>query len=214
MAFLVRNREARVFMKRTELEGMREWEVIERYRLSSRRIQWLIHELYNPLDRERNCPLSPETQVSSLEIKTLIWSQPLSKWNRGKFDLFVTIFSGAYSFEILCLGQSGRRHNGSIESQCESVSTWCGRVLVSSSKRVDYVPYFLRRNNVSLNICFHSLISSQQNEKTVWKSVWTDKKKKRCLRSPGTAYAIRGTACRELWSLPVQISYVGYVLKC
>ena len=74
MAFLVRNREARVFMKRTELEGMREREVIERYRLSSRRIQWLITEFHNQLDREteRNCPLSPETQVSGLEIKTLI----------------------------------------------------------------------------------------------------------------------------------------------
>ena len=70
VGFLVRNREPRVYLKRTELDGMRERDIIERYRLSSERIQWLIRKFNDQLERdtERNCPLSPETQVSGLNI--------------------------------------------------------------------------------------------------------------------------------------------------
>ena len=62
--------EKRKYEKRTVLDGMRRTEVIERYRLSPERIEWLVNKFENELRRNtnRNCPLSPETQVSDFLI--------------------------------------------------------------------------------------------------------------------------------------------------
>ena len=58
-------REKRKYEERTLLEGMRRSEVIQRYRLSPERIEWLVNKFENELRRNtnRNFPVSPETQV-------------------------------------------------------------------------------------------------------------------------------------------------------
>ena len=70
----MQNKRPRVDMKRTTLDGMRENDVIERYRLSPDRIRWLVERFGNILERDtdRNFPLSAETQVSGLKLKIII----------------------------------------------------------------------------------------------------------------------------------------------
>ena len=69
-ALLVQTRQPRQHMVRTSIANMRENEVIERYRLSPERIQWLVALLQGKLERDtgRNCPLSAETQVSVVKL--------------------------------------------------------------------------------------------------------------------------------------------------
>ena len=57
-------RRPRSFQKRTILADMADCEVIERYRLSRERIEWLVEEFRDELERDaaRSCPLSPKTQ--------------------------------------------------------------------------------------------------------------------------------------------------------
>ena len=69
-ALLVQPRQPRQYMVRTSIANMRENEVIERYRLSPERIQWLVALLEDKLERDtgRNFPLSAETQVSVVKL--------------------------------------------------------------------------------------------------------------------------------------------------
>ena len=64
-ALLTTNREKRKYGPRTVSTGMRRWEVIERYRLSPERIEWLISKSEGLLRRDtaRNASLDPEIQV-------------------------------------------------------------------------------------------------------------------------------------------------------
>ena len=63
-------RRPRSYQKRPVLADMAGCEVIERYRLSRARIEWLVEELKNELERNsaRSCPLSPETQVNIIVV--------------------------------------------------------------------------------------------------------------------------------------------------
>ena len=56
----------RSYQRRPFLADMADCEVVERYRLSRERIEWLVEELKEELTRNtaRSCPLSPETQVN------------------------------------------------------------------------------------------------------------------------------------------------------
>ena len=67
-ALLTPNREKRKYGQRTVLTGMRRCEVIECYRLSLERIEWLISKFEGQLRRDtgRNTPLDPEIQVGYL----------------------------------------------------------------------------------------------------------------------------------------------------
>ena len=66
-ALLTQNREKRKYRQRTVLTGMRRCEVIERFRLSPERIEWLILKFEGQLRRNtgRNAPLDPEIQVGN-----------------------------------------------------------------------------------------------------------------------------------------------------
>lgn len=61
-------RRPRSYQRRPILTDMADCEVIERYRLSRARIEWLVDQLGDELRRNtaRNCPLAPETQVNRL----------------------------------------------------------------------------------------------------------------------------------------------------
>ena len=52
------------------LADMADFGVLERFRLSRARIQWLMEEIGDELERNtaRSCPLSPETQVNVVVI--------------------------------------------------------------------------------------------------------------------------------------------------
>ena len=52
--------------RRPFLADMADCEVIERFRLSRERIEWLVEEVKTELKRNtaRSCPLAPETQVN------------------------------------------------------------------------------------------------------------------------------------------------------
>ena len=62
-------RRPRSFQKRPILANMADCEVIERFRLSRERIEWLVEELSEDLERDtaRSCPLAPETQVNIID---------------------------------------------------------------------------------------------------------------------------------------------------
>jgi len=49
---------------------MADWEVTERFRLSRARIEWLVEELKEELERNtaRSCPLAPETHVNIIVV--------------------------------------------------------------------------------------------------------------------------------------------------
>ena len=66
-ALLTPNREKRKYGQRTVLTGMRRCEVIERYRLSPERIEWLISKFEEQLRRNtgRNASQDPEIQVGN-----------------------------------------------------------------------------------------------------------------------------------------------------
>jgi len=53
---------------------MADCEVIERYRLSRARKEWLVKELKEELERStaRNCPLSPEPQVNIVVVVVVL----------------------------------------------------------------------------------------------------------------------------------------------
>ena len=59
-----------MFQRRPFLADMADWEVIERFRLSRARIEWLVEELKEELERNtaRSCPLAPETQVNIIVV--------------------------------------------------------------------------------------------------------------------------------------------------
>jgi len=52
---------------------MADWEVIERFRLSRARIEWLVEELKEELERNtaRSYPLAPETQFEGVCMEAL-----------------------------------------------------------------------------------------------------------------------------------------------
>ena len=58
-------RRPRSYQKRPILADMADCEIIERYRLSRARTEWLVEELGDELKRNtaRSCPLAPEMQV-------------------------------------------------------------------------------------------------------------------------------------------------------
>ena len=66
-ALLTPIREKRKYRQRTVLTGMRRCQVIERFRLSPERIEWLILKFEGQLSRNtgRNAPLDPEIQVGN-----------------------------------------------------------------------------------------------------------------------------------------------------
>ena len=59
-------RRPRRYQERTVLGEMAETEIVERYRLSGERINWLVEEFRGDLERDtaRSCPLPAETQVN------------------------------------------------------------------------------------------------------------------------------------------------------
>ena len=59
---------------RPSLVDMADCEVLERFRLSRERIQWLVDELQEEMERNtlRSCPLSPETQVNIVLLLLLL----------------------------------------------------------------------------------------------------------------------------------------------
>ena len=68
--------------RRPYLADMADWEVIERFRLSRARIEWLVEELKEELERNtaRSCPLAPETQVNItvvvfFRLKAFAWKR-------------------------------------------------------------------------------------------------------------------------------------------
>ena len=67
-------RRPRSYQKRPVLADMADCEVIERYRLSRARIEWLVEELKDELERNsaRSCPLSPETQVNIIVVVDVV----------------------------------------------------------------------------------------------------------------------------------------------
>ena len=54
---------------------MADCEVIERFWLSRARIEWLVEELKEELERNtaRSCSLAPETQVNIIVVYLFIW---------------------------------------------------------------------------------------------------------------------------------------------
>ena len=60
-------RRPHAFQERTIFDGMHDNNIIERYRFSKDRIEWLVEEFGEILQRDtaRNYPLSAETQLSS-----------------------------------------------------------------------------------------------------------------------------------------------------
>ena len=67
-------RRPRSYNNRPSLVDMADCEVLERLRLSRERIQWLVDELHEELERNtaRSCPLSPETQVNVVLLLLLL----------------------------------------------------------------------------------------------------------------------------------------------
>ena len=67
-------RRPRSYQKRPVLTDMADCEMIERYRLSRARIEWLVEELKDELERNsaRSCPLSPETQVNIIVVVVVL----------------------------------------------------------------------------------------------------------------------------------------------
>ena len=59
-------RRPRTYQNRPALNDMAETDIIERYRLSRGRINWLVEQFREDLERDtkRSCPLSAETQVN------------------------------------------------------------------------------------------------------------------------------------------------------
>ena len=68
-------RRPRSYQRRPFLAYMADCEVTERYRLSRARIEWLVEELKEELERNtaRSCPLSPETQVNKVVVVMLFY---------------------------------------------------------------------------------------------------------------------------------------------
>lgn len=66
-------RRPRLYQRRPFLADMADCEVIERFRLSRGRIEWLVEELKEALQRNttRSCPLSPETQATMADFYTI-----------------------------------------------------------------------------------------------------------------------------------------------
>ena len=83
-------RRPRSYQKRPVLADMADCEVIERYRLSRARIEWLVEELKDELERNstRSCPLSPETQVNIIVV--VVVDVVLSLWLNDRQP--VTVF--------------------------------------------------------------------------------------------------------------------------
>jgi len=54
-----------------------DWEVIERFRLSRVRVEWLVEELKEELERNkgRSCPLAPETHVNTIVVVVFFFLQ-------------------------------------------------------------------------------------------------------------------------------------------
>jgi len=69
-ALLLQTRQPRQYMVRVSITNMRENKVIERYRMSPKRIQWLVPLLEDKLERDtgHNFPLRAEMQVSVVKL--------------------------------------------------------------------------------------------------------------------------------------------------
>ena len=81
----------RRYQERTVLGDMAETEIVERYRLSGERINWLVEEFRGHLERDtaRSCPLAAETQVNIVTIKTVslsCWLRSLSAQSPKKWQ--------------------------------------------------------------------------------------------------------------------------------
>ena len=63
-------RRPRNYQERPKLSDMTDTDIIERFRLSRRRINWLV-ERFRDLERDaaRSCPLSAKTQVKHFSLK-------------------------------------------------------------------------------------------------------------------------------------------------
>lgn len=100
-------RQPRTYHVRTVLFNMNECEVIERFRLSSARINWLVEKFRGELQRNtsRSCPLSVETQVSTYRIKATRCASspfcPLVGWLPSAVfrDLFICLIKHAIRIE-------------------------------------------------------------------------------------------------------------------
>ena len=98
-ALLTTNREKRKYGQRTVLTGMRRCEVIERYRLSPERIEWLISKFEGQLRRDsgQNASLDPEIQVGYFPffVRSSIMhcDFQLSRGQRGPFSSLVQVLN-------------------------------------------------------------------------------------------------------------------------
>ena len=73
-----------MFQRRPFLADMADWEVIERFRLSRARIEWLVEELKEELERHtaRSCPLAPETEVNIIVVVVFFYGLKAFAWKR------------------------------------------------------------------------------------------------------------------------------------
>ena len=67
-------RRPRSYQRRPILGDMADCEVVERFRLSRARIEWLVNELGDELRRNtaRSCPLAPEANVNTSVVLLLL----------------------------------------------------------------------------------------------------------------------------------------------
>ena len=75
---------SRSYQRRPFLADMADCEVIERFRLSRARIEWLVEELKEELQRNtaRSCPLSPKTKVNIIVSCFIFYSSKAFAWKR------------------------------------------------------------------------------------------------------------------------------------
>ena len=67
-------RRPRSYQRRLILADMADCEVVERFRLSRARIEWLANELGDELRRNtaRSCPLAPEIQINTSVVIVVV----------------------------------------------------------------------------------------------------------------------------------------------
>ena len=67
-------RRPRSYQRRPILADMADCEVVERFRVSRARIEWLVNELGGELRRNtaRSCPLAPEIQINTSVVIVVV----------------------------------------------------------------------------------------------------------------------------------------------
>ena len=133
---LVQTRQPRQNMIRASIANMWENEVIENYRMSPKRIQWLVALLEDKLDCDtgRNFPLSAEMRVSVVKLVNSILQHLVRRadllW-MWKQNLFLYPLLSPYSITILrysVFPKSTWRYNGNFKSKRKSLCAWFWRV--------------------------------------------------------------------------------------